>query len=195
MDGEKASYLLRKRNGYFFEFESNKEDFKRKKVCVLWAKYSLEDRQDPEKRELFKAKLKEYIKISEESPERLQIWFWDECGFSLRVIKRKNWTKKGKRKQVSGLRRKGRFNVMGGLGLSDKKRRVDFLNKGNGDSFYQVLKDFYRELKYEWAGEEKDIKDFEEKGPKIVIILDNASIHKKKGMLDQIKAEMPNLVL
>ncbi|MBO1348234.1 MAG: winged helix-turn-helix domain-containing protein [Hormoscilla sp. GUM202] len=38
---------------------------------------------DPEKRKLFKAKLTEYLKITitKESPERLQLWFWDERWF------------------------------------------------------------------------------------------------------------------
>lgn len=168
---------------------------KEKKYVYLWAKYSLEDRQNPEKRSLFQAKLSEYLKITKESPERLQVWFWDECGFSSRVIRRKNWTKKGKPKKVSGQRSKGRFSVMGALRFSDRKRRVDFLAKGNGEGFYEVLKDFYRELKYEWAGADKNIKNFEKDGPKIVIILDNSSIHKKKEILKQIEAEMPNLVL
>ena len=51
-----------------------------KKYVYLWAKYSLEDKQEPEKRKLFKKKLEEYIKISREKPKLLQIWFWDESG-------------------------------------------------------------------------------------------------------------------
>jgi hypothetical protein len=98
----------------------------------IWAKYSLEESQDPEKRKLFKEKFYEYLKIAKESPERLQIWFWDESGFSLRVLRRKNWSKKGKRKKVKGNRRKGRVNVMGALRFSDKKTRVEFLEKGTG---------------------------------------------------------------
>jgi hypothetical protein len=68
----------------------------------IWAKYSLEESQDLEKRKLCKEKFDEYLKIAKESPERLQIWFWDESGFSLRVLRRKNWSKKGKRKKVKG---------------------------------------------------------------------------------------------
>ena len=37
--------------------------------------------------------------------------------------------------------------------------------------------------------------EFEEKGAKSVIILDNASFHKKQGYLDKIEAEMPNFHL
>lgn len=71
----------------------------KKKYVYLWARYSLEDKQNPEKRKLFKEKLAEYLKITKETPERLQVWFWDESGFSLRVIRRKTWGKKGNRKK------------------------------------------------------------------------------------------------
>jgi hypothetical protein len=57
-------------------------------------------------------------------------------GFRLRVIRRKNWCRKGKRKKVRGDRRKGRVNVMGGLRYSDKKRWVEFIKMGNATSFY-----------------------------------------------------------
>jgi transposase len=102
----------------------------RKKYVYLWAKYSLEDKQNPEKRKAFKEKLSEYLRITKESPERLQVWFWDESGFSLRVIRRKNWGKKGTRKQVTGQRRRGRVNIMGGLRYHDKKRINFVIKKG-----------------------------------------------------------------
>jgi hypothetical protein len=35
--------------------------------------------------------------------KRLQVWFWNESGFSLRVIRRKRWGKKGKRESVKQL--------------------------------------------------------------------------------------------
>jgi len=168
---------------------------KSKKYVYLWAKYSLEAKQDPEKRHVFKAKLEAYLSLTKESPEKLQVWFWDESGFSLRVIRRKVLTKKGTRRTIRGDRRKGRVNVMGGIRYADKKRLVAFLPIGNGENFYTVLKAFYQELQYEWAGEDKNINTFEKDGPKIVIILDNASLHKKKDLLEKMKYEMPNLVL
>ena len=45
------------------------------------------------------------------------------------------------------------------------------------------------------AGENRSIEDFEKNGPKIVIVLDNASIHKKKDILDRIGKRMPNIKL
>ena len=129
---------------------------KQKKYVYLWAKYSLESKRNLEKKTAFKIKISEYLKIEKETPERLQVWFWDESEFSLRVTIRKNWCKKGSRKNVRGDRRKGRVNVMGGLRYSDKKRFVEFLTKGNSNNFYKVLKIFYGELINKWveAGKE-----------------------------------------
>lgn len=186
---------LEKETGIKLSSSQIRRILKKKKYVYIWSKYSLEDHQDPEKRKLFKAKLDKYLKIAKESPERIQVWFWDESGFSLKGIKRRAWTKKGKRKKVSGKKRKGRINVMGGLNFFNKKRYVDFVPKGNGDNFFSVLQNFYQDIKYEWAGDDRKIEDFEKNGPKIVIVLDNASLHKKKEIIEKIEAEMPNIIL
>ena len=47
--------------------------------------------------------------------------------------------RKGKRKLVTGQRRRGRVNVMGGVRYHDRKRICFFIDKGNGDSFYEQL--------------------------------------------------------
>ena len=65
--------------------------------------------------------------------------------------------------------------------------------KSNSASFYQVLETFYEELICEWVESGNNAEDFSTKGPRIVIILDNASFHKKKEYLNQIKSNMPNL--
>ena len=51
-------------------------------------------------------------------PEKLQVWFWDESGFSMRVLRRKTWSQKGHRRHLTGQRRRGRVNVMGGRAIS-----------------------------------------------------------------------------
>jgi hypothetical protein len=79
-----------------------------------------------QKREAFKEKIEEYLKIEQKNSERLQVWFWDETGFSLRVIRRKNWCLKGKRKKVRGDRPQGKLNVMEALRYSDKKKICRF---------------------------------------------------------------------
>jgi len=167
----------------------------RKKYVYIWAKYSLEFKQDPEKRKAFKEKLAKYINIAKAAPDRLQIWFWDESGFSLRVIRRKEWGKKGKRKKLTGARSKGRVNVMGGLRYTDKKRVNFFIKKGNADTFYEQLKMLNNFVKNEWVEQGNKVEDFPEHGPKILIVLDNASFHKRKDILSQIEAEIPQIRL
>ena len=189
-----ATYLLQE-TGIELSSSQITNILKKKKYVYIWAKYSLEDRQDPEKRKEFKKRLEEYLRISKEEPNRLQVWFWDESGFSLRVIRRKTWGKKGQRKKITGQRRSGRINTMGGLRYSDKKRFVEFVKKGTSATFYEVLKVFYEELIKEWVEAGNKAEDFKDKGPKIVIILDNASIHKKTEITNKIGEEMPNLIL
>lgn len=189
-----ATYL-RIRTGIELSGSQVRRILAQKKYVYLWAKYSLEDKQDTKKRQVFKKKLEEYLKISKEKPKLLQLWFWDESGFSLRVIRRKLWSKKGSRKKITGQRRKGRVNVMGAVRYSDKKRLVDFVPKGDGDNFYLTLKMLYQEVKNEWIAEGNQAEDFVRQGTKIIIILDNASFHKKESILQKITEEMPNLIL
>jgi transposase len=167
----------------------------RKKYVYLWAKYSLEDKQNPEKRKIFKEKLSEYLKITKEAPERLQVWFWDESGFSLRVIRRKTWGRKGRRKNVTGQRRRGRVNIMGGLRYHDKKRINFVIKKGDADVFYEQLTLLYNLCRQEWVDQGNKIELFNDCAAKIVIILDNASFHKRKDIIEKIEKEMPNIIL
>ncbi len=167
----------------------------KKKYVYLWAKYSLEDKQNPEKREAFKEKLSEYLKITKANPERLQVWFWDENGFSLRVIRRKTWGRKGHRKKVTGQRRRGRVNIMGGLRYHDKKRINFVIKKGNAEVFYEQIKLLNNFLLQEWVEQGNKIEKFQDDSAQIVIILDNASFHKRKDILEKIESKMPNIIL
>jgi hypothetical protein len=72
---------------------------------------------------------------------------------------------------------------------------VEFLNKGNSNNFYKVLKIIYRELINEGVEAGNQASQFVEKGAKIVIVLDNASFPKKEEYLKKIETEMPNLHL
>jgi transposase len=169
---------------------TSQENITEKKYVYLWAKYSLEDKQDQDKREAFKEKLQGYLEASKALPHELQVWFWDESGFSLRVIRRKGWGKKGKGKKVTGQRRRGRVNVMGGVRYHDRKRVCYFIEKGNSETFYVQL-----EQLNEWVKQGNRWEDFEEEGPKILIILDNASYHKKQTTLALIEKKLPNIQL
>jgi transposase len=168
---------------------------KQKKYRYLWAKYSLEDKQDAEKRASFKVQLEEELERSEALPEKLQVWFWDESGFSLRVIRRKQWGKRGKRKKLSGKRSRGRVNLMGGLRYSDRKQKCYFIEQGNGDSFKNNLVKLNDFIQQEWVENGNIESEFTLKGPRVLIVLDNASYHKKQAVIDQLKDECPNLEL
>jgi hypothetical protein len=84
---------------------------------------------------------------------------------------------------------------MGGVRYSDKKRWVDFIPTGNSVNFYLVLQTFYEDVKKEWIEAGNLDADFQEKGCKILIVLDNASFHKKEEILKKISTEMPNLII
>jgi transposase len=167
----------------------------KKKYVYIWAKYSLESKQNPLIRQAFKEKLSGYLKITKETPDLLQVWFWDESGFSLRVIRRKNWSQKGRRKKVTGQRRVGRVNIMGGLRYHDKKRLNFVIKKGDAQTFYSQIKALNAAIIQEWIERGNQGSKFTESGLKIVIVLDNASFHKKKDILMKIEAEMPHIIL
>ena len=75
--GKRLSEHLEKETGIKLSKSQIVRILKRKKYVYIWAKYSLEDKQNSEKREVFKEKLDEYMRIAQEKPSHLQIWFWD----------------------------------------------------------------------------------------------------------------------
>lgn len=192
---QRLAIYLAEHTGIHLSGSQVRRILKRKKYSYIWAKYSLEDKQNPALRVEFKEKLQQYLSLSKESPNYLQVWFWDETGFSLRVIKRKTWGKKGLRKKVTGQRRRGRVNVMGGIREYDRKRLCFFIKKGNADTFYQQLEQLNELVKKEWVANGNEAKDFLTKGPKLLIILDNASYHKRLDIKDKINKNLPNVIL
>jgi transposase len=193
--GERLATYLAMQTGIELTGSQVRKILKQKKYVYLWAKYSLEDKQNPLKRNEFKQKLAQYLELAKIKQAKLQIWFWDESGFSLRVLRRKTWGKKGKRKTITGQRRRGRVNVMGGLRLSDKKRLCYFIKRGNAETFYEQLKQLNEFVKQEWVDQGNRAEEFQLDGPKIVIILDKASYHKRKDILADIEKDLPNIIL
>ena len=86
----RLSEHLEKETGIKLSSEQVRRILKQKKYAYHWAKYSLEDKQNKQKREAFKEKLSGYIQASEKEPNKIQVWFWSESGFSMRVIRRKS---------------------------------------------------------------------------------------------------------
>ena len=186
---------LAKETGIELSSSQVKRILKQKKYSYIWAKYSLEDKQNQFKRDEFRKKLSKYLETAKDKPKQLQIWFWDESGFSLRVIRRKTWGKKGQRKKVAGQGRRGRVNIMGGLRFHDKKRLCFFIKKGNGESFIEQLERLQNFVKQEWIEQGNSAEDFVAQGPKILIVLDNASWHKRSDITENIKSQLPNIIL
>ncbi len=189
-----ATYLTEK-TGIELSSSQVRRILKRKKYSYIWAKYDLGDKQDPIERALFQKRLSDYLAIAREHPALLQVWFWDESGFSLRVIRRKSWGKKGQRKNITGQRRRGRINVMGAIRESDRKRVCFFIKKGNADIFLEQLQQFNELIKQEWVNKGNCSEDFQSHGPRIILILDNASFHKREDILSRLSKELPNFRL
>ena len=136
-----------------------------------------------------------YLKAGQVAPEIFQVWFWDETGFSLRVIRRKCWTRRGKRQKVTGTRSRGRINVMGGLRYHDKLSLNFFVDKGSGESFFESLEKLNQFIKAEWIKQGNKLELYERIGPRVLVILDNASYHKRQDILEKIAQSLPNIQL
>lgn len=84
---------------------------------------------------------------------------------------------------------------MGGLRFHDRKQLCYFYDKGTGESFYAQLEMLYNASQLEWIKLGNEGTDFEQKGTKILVVLDNASYHKKKDIKEEIERNLPNLQL
>lgn len=160
------------------------------------SKYSLEAKQNKADRAIFREKLETYLKAGQVAPEVFQVWFWDETGFSLRVIRRKCWTLfvvTSKKCQVNGV--DAFVNVMGGLRHHDRKRLCYFIDKGNAESFFEQLEHLNEFVKQEWIEQGNSSELYEKIGPRVLVILDNASYHKRQDIIDKIEQALPNIQL
>ncbi len=176
---ERLATYLKEKTGIELSSSQVRRILKRKKYSYIWARYSLDNKQDPKKRAEFKERLSSYLSIARENLELMQVWFWDESGFSLRVIRRKNWGKRGKRKKITGQRRRGRVNVMGGIREGDRKRVCFFVEKGEGNIFYEQLKQLNKVIQEEWISQGNCGDDFQKYGPKIIILAEMLNVATK----------------
>lgn len=135
------------------------------------------------------------MKAGQVAAEIFQVWFWDEAGFSLRVLRRKCWTHRGHRRKVTGQRSRGRVNVMGGLRYHDRKRLCFFVDRGNGESFFEQLEKLNEFVLQEWVGQGNLAELYQRIGPRVLVILDNASYHKRQDIIDKIEQALPNIQL
>jgi transposase len=193
--GERLSTYLQQQTGIKLSSKQISRILQKKNYVYIWAKYSLESKQNQAERAIFREKLETYLKAGVVAPEIFQVWFWDETGFSLRVIRRKCWTLRGKRQKVTGIRSRGRINVMGGLRYHDKLSLNFFIDKGSGESFFESLEKLNQFIKAEWTRQGNKPELYERIGPRVLIILDNASYHKRQDIIEKIGQALPNIHL
>jgi len=114
VDGRREiSNYLAEQTGIKLSGSQVRRILKRKKYSYVWAKYSLEDKQNPEKRAEFREKLAKYL-------AQRQARFYADMGGTRRDLvchSTQELGKKGKRKKITGQRRRGRVNVMGGVSM------------------------------------------------------------------------------
>jgi hypothetical protein len=67
--------------------------------------------------------------------------------------------------------------------------------KGNAEVFYEQIRLLNNFLLQEWVEQGNKIEKFQNDSVKVVIILDNASFHKRQDILKKIETEMPNIIL
>ena len=84
---------------------------------------------------------------------------------------------------------------MCGLRYHDKKRLSFVIERGESNKLYEQIKALNDAIVKESIEQGNQGENFAESGIKIVIILDNASFHKKKDFLSKISAEMPHIIL
>ncbi len=84
---------------------------------------------------------------------------------------------------------------MGAIRESDRKRVCFFIKKGNADIFLEQLHWFNELIKQERINKGNRSLDFQSHGPKIILILDNASFHKRGDILIRLSKELPNFRL
>lgn len=87
------------------------------------------------------------------------------------------------------------MNVMGGLRYYDRKRLCFFIDKGNADSFFEQLVKLNKFVFTEWVEQGNLAELYERIGPRVLVILDNASYHKRQDIIDKIEQTLPNIHL
>ena len=84
---------------------------------------------------------------------------------------------------------------MGGLRYHDRKRVCFFVDKGNGESFFEQLDSLNKFVYQEWVEQGNQAELYEKIGPRVVVILDNASYHKRQDVVEKIEQSLPNIHL
>ena len=85
--------------------------------------------------------------------------------------------------------------MMGGLRYHDRKSLNFFVDKGDGESFFEGLKNLNKFICTEWVRQGNKDELYERIGQRVLVILDNASYHKRQDIAEQIEQALPNIQL
>ena len=85
--------------------------------------------------------------------------------------------------------------MMGGLRYHDRKNLSFFVENGNGESFFESLEKLNQFIKAEWVCQGNKDELYEQIGPRVLVILDNASYHKRQDIIDKIEQALQNMLL
>ena len=94
---------------------------------------------------------------------------------------------------MTGTLRQGRINVMGGLRYHHRLNLSCFVDNGNGESFFESLEKLSQFIKAESVKQGNKLQLYERLGPRILVILDHASYHKRQDILEKIAQLLPNI--
>jgi len=86
-------------------------------------------------------------------------------------------------------------NVMGGLRYHDRRCLCYFIDKGNADSFFEQLVKLNEFIKQEWVEQGNQAELYEKIGPRVLVILANASYHKRQDIIGKIEQTLTNIHL
>ncbi len=84
---------------------------------------------------------------------------------------------------------------MGGLRYHDRKNLSFFVENGNGESLFESLEKLNQFIKAEWVRQRNKDALYEQIGPRVLVILDNASYHKRQDIIDKIAQSLQNIQL
>jgi transposase len=84
---------------------------------------------------------------------------------------------------------------MGGLRYHDRKRLCFFVDQGDSETFFEQLEKLNEFVCQEWVEQGNSAELYEKIGPQVLVILDNASYHKRLDIIEKIEQALPNIQL
>ena len=82
---------------------------------------------------------------------------------------------------------------MGRLDYHDRFPLSFFVEEGNGESFFEQLVLLNKFVYTEWVQPEDKSKLYERIDPRVLVILNNASYHKRQDIIERIEQSLPKI--